>query len=1029
MQSPFSSNLLSLAIRAKLRMVGIVFPAIAFSVHAQTFDIPAGDLDSVLNEFALQAGIEYSIDASLSQGQYSQGIQGNYQPDEAFRILLAEAGLNAYQQVDGSYLVNGGGEWELDAIQVGTSLNGGVKRDELGEANVYDKDVATEYRGKEEIERFKGADVSDIFKGMANVHSGDARNGGGIDPNIRGVQGPGRVPVVIDGTEQAITVNNGYRGASNRSFIDPNLIGGMTVHKGAQINPDVNTSVGGAVEITTLSPHDIVLPGETFGMELVVESSSNSTSPRSPRLYTGQDFSTIPEYENLENPAVDLLYSDPALLINPDDDRDDNPLDGEDTAYRLAISGVGPKAEWLAAYAYRNRGNYFSGQHDAGFYQQALESGEELGGRQVAISPEHIALVYHPGQEVPNTSSEMESFLGKFAVHLNPATKMELGARYTRSIHGEILASRAEARFMSGVAQWPLNKTELQAYNLKLRSNPTNPFIDFKSNLWVTLSDVSSNSGPGSPNSLVAGSNIIRNTARINAEEDRYGLSFSNKMLLGSDVDVTLSGNYQHHELAPKGDLNAAIEEFQQVRAGERTEYHGSANIEWRATDSLILNAGARYGYSKTVDNYVKNRLAAGDTQSLTQYSNDGYKLTYQMSVPITDDNRDAYLSEVEESVRGETNATIERWSNLLNGLPEGHPLISMAQEKLNAAIAEQDVIVAERLTEAAQHTSYVEDYEAEWRHDGQNNYSAEDNACIAAVGDPNYVAGSCAAQSLSASATSIYRNTESSAHGWMPSASLTWLMTDDSRSYLRYAEALRFPSMFESTLGFSAVPSVSSPLEPERSKLFELGYIQYFDDASIKLTYFDQVIENVMDRNTSLLTTSFSNLEKMTTSGLEFQADYDDGYYFGDLSIVYNLENEMCDENAAAQRFMADLADGGVPEYQRCRRGGFSNSSYLANKVPPEISGSVHFGARFFNNKLVTGARTYYASGSHPDDYVKRDNVTTLDAYVGYRFNQHLQFELRGSNLTDIYYLEPGAVAGIPAPGRTVSLKLTGRF
>ncbi|KOO11982.1 TonB-dependent receptor, partial [Vibrio xuii] len=225
--------------------------------------------------------------------------------------------LNAYQHVDGSYLVNGGGEWELDAIQVGTSLNGGVKRDELGEADVYDKDVATEYRGKKEIERFKGADASDIFKGMANVHSGDARNGGGIDPNIRGVQGPGRVPVVIDGTEQAITVNNGYRGASNRSFIDPNLIGGMTVHKGAQINPDVNTSVGGAVEITTLSPHDIVLPGETFGMELVVESSSNSTSPRSPRLYTGQDFSTIPEYENLENPAVDLLYSDPALLINP----------------------------------------------------------------------------------------------------------------------------------------------------------------------------------------------------------------------------------------------------------------------------------------------------------------------------------------------------------------------------------------------------------------------------------------------------------------------------------------------------------------------------------------------------------------------------------------------------------------------------------------------------------------------------------------------------------------------------------------
>ena len=199
--------------------------------------------------------------------------------------------------------------------------------------------------------------------------------------------------MIIDGTEQAITVNNGYRGASNRSFLDPNLIGGMTVHKGAQINPDVNTSVGGAVEITTLSPRDIVQPGETFGMEFIAESSSNSTAPEEPRLYTGQDVSTIPEYANLDNPASDLLYNDPALVINPDQRQDDNPLNGEDTAYRLAVSGIGPKVEWLAAYAYRSRGNYFSGKNDAGFYRQPLAEGEELGGRQtVTVSYTQLTL-------------------------------------------------------------------------------------------------------------------------------------------------------------------------------------------------------------------------------------------------------------------------------------------------------------------------------------------------------------------------------------------------------------------------------------------------------------------------------------------------------------------------------------------------------------------------------------------------------------------------------------------------------------
>ncbi|MDC5821993.1 TonB-dependent receptor [Vibrio europaeus] len=1032
MLSSSPSNRLSTTICTQLSYTGLVLPWVAFSVQAEIFNIPAGELDAVLNQFALQAGIEYSLDASLTQGQYSQGLQGDYQPEDAFNVLLADAGLSAQKQNDGSYLVDSGGEWALDAVQVGTRLDGGANRDQVGEANVYDKDFATEYRGKEELERFRGADASDIFKGMANVNSGDARNGGGIDPNIRGIQGPGRVPVIIDGTEQEITMDNGYRAASNRSFLDPNFIGGMTVHKGAQINPDVSTSVGGAVEITTLSANDIVLPGETFGMEFIAESSSNSTAPREPRLYTGQDISTIPEYANLNNPAIDLLYTDPALAVNPNERQDDNPFNGEDMAYRLAIGGVGPKAEWLAAYAYRNRGNYFSGKKDASFYQQPLNGDEsqEIENRRLFIQPEHLALVYHPGEEVPNTSSEMESFLGKFAFNLSPVTKVEFGARYTKSIHGEILADRAETRYMSGLAQWPLNNTELQAYNLKVRSNPANPYIDFKSNLWVTLSDISSNTGPGSPNSLTTGSTIIKNTARINSEEDRYGYSFSNKMLFGSDFDVTLSGNYQYHQLAPKGDLNAVIAEFGQVRAGERTEYNGSANVEWRASDSVIFNAGVRYGYYKSIDNYVKNRLAAGDRSSLAQYGNEGYRLSYQMNVPITDANRATYLAGVESRVRSADTSLNQEIANLREGIPNLPPfLVPGFQAQLDAKVAQQDVLVAQEIAAASTHTSYVEDIESEWRHNGEHNYSAADNACIAAVNNPNYVEGSCKTQSISSSSTSTYTNYESSESGWMPSASITWLMTEDSRSYVRYAESLRFPSMFESTVGFSAVPATSSPLAPERSKLWELGYVYYFDHANVKLTYFDQVIEDVMDRNTSLATTSFTNLEKMKTSGIELQLDYDDGDYFGDLSLAYNLENEVCDESAATQRFMADLKTNNTPEYQECRRGGFSTTSYLANKVPPEISGSLHLGARFLNKKLIAGARTYYADGSHSEDYVKRDDVTTLDAYIGYAYNKHLQFELRGSNLTDIYYLEPGAVTGIPAPGRTISVKLTSRF
>ena len=66
---------------------------------------------------------------------------------------------------------------------------------------------------------------------MSGVYSGDARNSGALDPNIRGVQGQGRIPVTIDGTEQAITVWRGMFGANNRNYVDPNIISSVYVEK------------------------------------------------------------------------------------------------------------------------------------------------------------------------------------------------------------------------------------------------------------------------------------------------------------------------------------------------------------------------------------------------------------------------------------------------------------------------------------------------------------------------------------------------------------------------------------------------------------------------------------------------------------------------------------------------------------------------------------------------------------------------------------------------------------------------------
>jgi len=108
-------------------------------------------------------------------------------------------------------------------------------RDLQGYDDVYDLDMSTAYMGRKEVERYKGATPSDILNGLPGVYSGDARNSGALDVSIRGLQGPGRVPVTIDGSEQALTVWRGYNGIGNRNYIDPwRLAGGQNPRPGPQ---------------------------------------------------------------------------------------------------------------------------------------------------------------------------------------------------------------------------------------------------------------------------------------------------------------------------------------------------------------------------------------------------------------------------------------------------------------------------------------------------------------------------------------------------------------------------------------------------------------------------------------------------------------------------------------------------------------------------------------------------------------------------------------------------------------------------
>ncbi len=67
---------------------------------------------------------------------------------------------------------------QMDTITVKAHRN----RDKSGYTQVYSRDISNMYKGKQEIETYRGSSVADLIGGMAGVTAATARNSGGARP-------------------------------------------------------------------------------------------------------------------------------------------------------------------------------------------------------------------------------------------------------------------------------------------------------------------------------------------------------------------------------------------------------------------------------------------------------------------------------------------------------------------------------------------------------------------------------------------------------------------------------------------------------------------------------------------------------------------------------------------------------------------------------------------------------------------------------------------------------------------------------
>lgn len=551
------------------------------------FDIPAQPLSAALMRLSRETGIELFYTAALTDGKTSQAVRGQMSPIEALSRLLRGTGLT-YKRTNARTITleaepaTGASAMMLDAVRVDGSQQGaggtdGGKGGRGGQAAAdapYRGAGSRAYLSERQIEERRGTSVADFLSGIPGVMSGDSRNAGALDVNIRGMQGEGRVPVIVDGASQETTIYRGYNGAASRTFIDPDFIGSVSIEKGPSAGADATGATGGVVRMSTIRVGDIILPGQTFGVRVKGAFNGNSSSVPA--------FGTLGGY--IGNNNGQAVYA-PGGMNRP------GFLEPTGWAGSVAVGLTTAHVDLVAAYARRKNGNYHAGGNGDDAAQAGVQT-TAFGGTRIAnvgLSP------WRTGEEVLNTSTDNVSWLVKANIKLDDHS-LELGWNRYDSQYGEIFPT-----ILTNTGypfQGHLNSILVDTYTARYHWKPDSDLIDlkvdaFKADVDLRINSVQLNYVPSTGASRPTNNNFV-------TASERLGVTLSNTSRIGS-LSINYGGAWTRETIGyPEGYDTDNV--TWSPRQGRRREMSGFAAAEWKALQWLTLNGSLRYQHFETLD-------------------------------------------------------------------------------------------------------------------------------------------------------------------------------------------------------------------------------------------------------------------------------------------------------------------------------------------------------------------------------------------------------------------------------------------
>lgn len=639
----------------------VIVPQIALAqqkasrVSAQSgsveFSIPAQPLSSALDAFVRATGWQIGYSANALTGKNAPAVSGRMAPSLALQRLISQSGL--FLRMTGSTTASlidpqsggasfdgatgGDGSTPLEAITV---EGGRVVRD--ADAPYVTSDSSAYITGTQ-LERYKGTSPADILKNAPGVYSGQSRASGGIDANIRGLQGQGRVPVTVDGAQNSTAMYRGYQGIANSTFIDPDFIGGIAVEKGPSASASGAGAIGGMVSMRTLNVDDIIPEGESFGARMKVEGSGNTTSPWT-------ELSKRHLAKSGERETADYLWALP-------DGKVERPgmFDINSGSASLVLAGRSENFDILGGFSRRVSGNYHAGKN-GGAAPSAVEC-DASAGRDCELDWYRKGLtIYLPGEEVLNTSQDIYSGLLKGTLRLGDDHTLELGYSLYDSMFGEQYATELASDSDSTYQRNP-SHIRVDTYTGRYNWNPESDLIDLKWNVWGSWLDEKTQVLDGV----------------ITKESHMRGTDFSNTSRFhtpAGDISLQYGLSYLYEETRPL-DIGTNVA----PRDGERWEASTFVNAGWQALDWLKLDGGLRYHRFESRNNAagntdpVQNDDALDYSSTLTVTPAEGWNIygSYKNAarLPSLFESTGGFATVVDPNLGPETSKTWEVGTNV----------------------------------------------------------------------------------------------------------------------------------------------------------------------------------------------------------------------------------------------------------------------------------------------------------------------------------------------------------------------------